>query len=62
MKTRTNTSIKFKTDSGMNMDFTFIKGSTPKRLISSIISVAPEASLEDIREYVNKRIDEITQK
>lgn len=61
MKTRTNTQLKFKSESGMNMDLTISKGSTPISLIANILLVAPKASLEDIREYVNKRVDELTQ-
>ena len=62
MKTRTNTVLKFKTDSGMNMDFTIGKGSTPKSLISNILLVSPKSSLDDIRTYVNKRVDELKNK
>ena len=57
MKTRTNTIIKVKTLSGMNMDITYQKGTNIKGVILDLINWAADDELDKLQAKINERIE-----
>lgn len=57
MKTRTNTVIKVKTLSGMNMDIGYPKGTNIKTVLLDLINWAADDDLDKLQEKINERIE-----
>ncbi len=57
MKTRTNTIIKIKTNSGMNLDVTYPKGTNIKGIILDLINWAADDELDKLQAKINERIE-----
>ena len=57
MKTRTNTTIKMKTNININVDATFKKGTCIKTVILGLVNWEGIGDLEDIKTKIDERIE-----
>ena len=57
MKTRTNTIIKIKTNTGCNLDVTYQKGTNIKGIVLDLINWAADDKLDEFQDKINERIE-----
>ncbi len=57
MKTRTRTIIKVKTNSGINMDMEYQKGTNIKGIVLDLINWAADDELDKFQAKINERIE-----
>ena len=57
MKTRTNTIIKARLESGLNLDIKYIKGTDIKDVIFDLINWAADDDLDKFQDDINERIE-----
>ena len=57
MKTRTNLTIKTKTNGGMSMDITYPKGTNVKSVVLDLVNWVADDDLDNFQAKINERIE-----